>query len=180
MTRRRFYPKGKDGDLPNWKGADEPLVVWTMRLFEHDYEPDFSKWPRRKKQKKQKAPSRRDKLKSAIIQAKGSDNLSPLKALHPEFAEFINLPKGGREKKTLFQKYGEAVVVQIAANLVHQIKAQWRKHYGREKRSRLKGQSTAVDVAVRYLNSHRARLTAKEVEDELSGRRRARTTPKSR
>ena len=89
MTRRRQWPRGKNGDLPDWYGPDAPFVERTIGELmreeaEHDANYEGSWWTPAERQEP-------DKLTEAIEQA-SRGHIAPLRALYPAISEYIHLP----------------------------------------------------------------------------------------
>jgi hypothetical protein len=162
MTKRRQWPRGKNGDLPDWYGPDKPFVEWTLgEVMEKDLRDDellqeaIIRYPTRRSE--YQVPEVPDKLQWALAQAQSGD-IAPLRALYPLISAYIHLPpipkrrRGVTLPKNRFR--GGGVIcdnVVVAATIARDIYAQWRRDYGMKNRRRSLGQSTAVDVAVAYL-----------------------------
>jgi hypothetical protein len=187
--KRRGWPKGRNGDLPDWYGPDEKFVAWTLeklsekleqRAFEEDPSEERinpSAWPKA------------NKLELALFYAQNG-NIKPLRALFPPaIARYIHLPKRWRtpfiERVENFKRYIARMDQRQAgdvAALARDIYAIWEEYYRMKKRSRFKGQSTAADVALAFYDTRLKgekglTIAIGEVEDALwEGRK----TPKKR
>jgi len=146
VTKRQQWPRGRNGDLPDWYGPDLPFVertIFELLREENEMNANYGVgWIPAE-------PEEPDKLKSALISADFRD-ITPLRVLYPEISEYINLPELSMSRLSRLRKYARTNPVERAANTARGIYAIWQRDYGMKKRSRSRGQSTAVDVAAAY------------------------------
>jgi hypothetical protein len=167
MTKRRQWPRGKNGDLPDWYGPDAPFVERTMgEVMREENERDDRRdvvWTSERQEP--------DKLQLALAWAQSGD-IAPLRALYPLISAYIHLPPIPKRRRgvTLHRFRGGGVFcdnVVVAATIARDIYAQWRRDYGMKNRRRSLGQSTAIDVAVAYLKLFGGEVSVLAVERAL-------------